>query len=316
MKKIILPLILAIGLSSCSTKPVRKEITSSSAPETKQNSTKHEKISVDPESFGPPAPPPATIVAGVAALATGFVLLYTKVGWFHDAVDAVWGFIKRFWPYLLGPLVMPFALAAKFIVSHFSGIKDFLVGVFQWLKNAASNVGSWLSGAVSGVAGWVSNAFANAINWVVDRINTLISAFNDLPGPNLDPLHHVGALGRADRGQGGVFGGTTRGPHGSGGAGGGGGSFAAGGFLPAGASGTVGEVGMERLDVTPLGARITPLYPVRGRVSPRPPTPATQPVDWGESGALVKSLRVPVYIDRKRVAEAVAGEAEFRAARQ
>lgn len=67
MKKIFILILISFYLVSCSSKPIRKSTTSTSAPESKQETVKQEKISVDSESFGPPAPPPAAIAAGVAA---------------------------------------------------------------------------------------------------------------------------------------------------------------------------------------------------------------------------------------------------------
>lgn len=56
------------------------------------------------------ANPIALIILGVAALVAGVVLLYMKWGWFHNAVNNTWAWIKNHWRLLalalLGPIGM------------------------------------------------------------------------------------------------------------------------------------------------------------------------------------------------------------------
>ncbi len=72
MKKILLSCIFIVVLSACATKPSRKSTVSTSnvthEVETKAENQRQNKVTIESnESFGPPAPPPSTIAAGVAA---------------------------------------------------------------------------------------------------------------------------------------------------------------------------------------------------------------------------------------------------------
>lgn len=129
--------------------------------------------------------PVALVVAGIVALIAVFAVLYAKVGWFHDAVDATWGFIKTHWPILVG-VVMPFLIPLLLIIKHFRTIKSVAMSVFNWIKGAAHAVGAAVSAAFNGVAGAVSSAFHAVVSAVVAAINWLIGAFNSVFDRTID----------------------------------------------------------------------------------------------------------------------------------
>lgn len=145
------------------------------------------------------ANPVGLIIIGIAALGAALVLAYTKVKWFHDAVDAVWGWIKDHWPLLAGILFGPFGVAASQIITHWGAITDFfqalpgkirdllkagagaLTAAGKWLvdtivggiKSATSAVGdgaSWLKDQLVGAIKAVAGAFGAAGVWVLDTI--------------------------------------------------------------------------------------------------------------------------------------------------
>jgi len=99
------------------------------------------------------------VIAGLAALAAGFVLLYTKVGWFRDAVNATWNWIKTNWPLLLAVLTGPFGTAVLLIVKNFDKIK----------KTAST-----------------------AAHFIADRFRELIAFFGRLPGAILNAIGDIG----------------------------------------------------------------------------------------------------------------------------
>src|SRR5262245_11412888 len=86
------------------------------------------------------------VVIALAALALGFYLAYKKVDWFRDAVNATFNWIKRNWPYILGILLGPIALAVIAIIKNwgkihdlFTGFLDFLRGLRDRLETTARN---------------------------------------------------------------------------------------------------------------------------------------------------------------------------------
>lgn len=106
--------------------------------------------------------PITLIIVGIAAVAAGFYLAYTRIQWFHDAVDNVVGYIRGHWPLLLAILTGPFGLATLYIVRHFNQIVGFVAGLPGRIASAAS--GMW-DGLKSGLVA--------AINWIIAKWNWL-----------------------------------------------------------------------------------------------------------------------------------------------
>lgn len=111
------------------------------------------------------ANPIGLVVVAIAALVAGVVIAYQKVGWFRDAVDAVWGALKAVgawimdnWRLIVGAMLGPIGL----IVLNFDKVKAAIgavVDVLLKVKDAASNafgwlgkVGSWV-GKIPGLGG-------------------------------------------------------------------------------------------------------------------------------------------------------------------
>lgn len=106
-------------------------------------------------------------VLAIAGLAIGFVIAYTKVKWFHDAVDNVFGFLVAHWGFLTGIIGGPFVLVTGEIIKHLGTI-----------KSAAEGILSSLGGVFHSVVGVIKEG----INAVIGGINTLIKGYNDIPG--------------------------------------------------------------------------------------------------------------------------------------
>jgi hypothetical protein len=85
--------------------------------------------------------------AALFGLAAVFVLLYLKVGWFRNAVNATWdavktgagaviGFLRAHWPYVLLALVAPFALAVVLAVKHSKAIANAFISAINFVIRA------------------------------------------------------------------------------------------------------------------------------------------------------------------------------------
>lgn len=90
----------------------------------------------------------ATIVVGVlagelwailiviGAVAAGFYLLYTRVGWFHNAVDNTVRFIKTNWPGVVATLALgPVGTALYLMYKKFEWFRNAVSGVFHFIAN-------------------------------------------------------------------------------------------------------------------------------------------------------------------------------------
>ena len=114
----------------------------------------------------------AAVVIGIAA---AFVILYTKVGWFRNAVQAVWGWIKSNWPLLLAVLTGPFGTAAYLIIRNFDKIKK----------------------AASDAVSWVANRFRDLIGFFKRLPGAILGAIGDLGSKIADKLNPGGVIGKA-----------------------------------------------------------------------------------------------------------------------
>jgi hypothetical protein len=225
------------------------------------------------------------VVAAVALVIAGFVLLYKRVEWFRNAVNAVWGFIKNHWP-LLALIFGPIAVIILTIVQHFGTLKRIGTGAFNAIKTAA---------------GWVGDK----VDWLIDKATDLIEKLGEIKakadevtgflnpvgggGPNVQDLGGVGPGGGAKNGFG-LFDG-----------------LATGGSVTRSGMTWVGEDGPELLNL-PRGSRVRPMS-----ASERAQPIYQEPIPSGVFG--IPGVTVPVYLDRRQIALAQAEFAEDEKAR-
>jgi len=76
------------------------------------------------------------VVAALALLVVGVILVIKHWSWLKKKAMEVWGWIKTNWPLLLPILLGPFGLAATLIIRHFGQIKTFVLGVVDSIKAA------------------------------------------------------------------------------------------------------------------------------------------------------------------------------------
>ena len=131
------------------------------------------------------ANPIVLVVAAIAAAVAGFILLYQKVQWFRDAVDAVidvfqalWdiilvGFdwIRKNWPLLLAILTGPFGLAVLAITRNWDTILNFF-------RELPGRVRSFL-GTIWSI---ITQPFQTAKDHVTRTLDGIADWFYRLPG--------------------------------------------------------------------------------------------------------------------------------------
>lgn len=167
------------------------------------------------------ANPIGLIIAAVAALVAGFVLLYTKVDWFREAVDAavqavwsalqwLWDWISNNWPLLLAILTGPFGLAVAAIVKYWDEIKAAVLAVFNWIKDNwplllailtgpfglavlaitknwetikdfFRNLPGLIQGWLSGLFDIIKYPFSRAFDWIKERGEGIYDFFRRIP---------------------------------------------------------------------------------------------------------------------------------------
>ena len=142
------------------------------------------------------ANPIGLIVIGIMAAVAAFILLYKKVDWFREGVDAavgavvdafewvletvedVYNWVRSNWPLLLAIITGPFGLAVYAIARHWDTIKQGvqnvitdITGFFQGLPQKISDALQWLADKIK----WPFQEGANLAREQIQRILDKIS---------------------------------------------------------------------------------------------------------------------------------------------
>ena len=127
---------------------------------------------------------PLAVLVGIAIV---FVLLYTKVKWFHNAVDAVFRFIKAHWVLLAGILLTPILGPIAIIVALFhKQLLGAIKAVIGWIAAHWPLLVSIIGGPIGAVAVQVIKHFGdirhtaesvfNAIKGVVETVANVVKS--------------------------------------------------------------------------------------------------------------------------------------------
>lgn len=149
------------------------------------------------------ANPIVLIVAAIAALIAGFVLLWNKCEWFRNfwiglwenvknvckaVIDGIVGFftgiidfIKNNWQGLLLFIVNPFAGAFKLLYDNCDGFRNFVDGIIQKVKEIFASIVSFISTNViepikqffAPIVAWFTNLFMSIYTSLVSIINVI-----------------------------------------------------------------------------------------------------------------------------------------------
>jgi hypothetical protein len=236
--------------------------------------------------------PIGLVIVAIVALIAVFVILWKKSATFRDMVYDVWhalewafDWAKQNWPLLVGILGGPFGLAAAYIITHWNQVKQVIFDVWNWIKKNWPLLVAILGGPIAlaiqqVIAHWtlLKNAIGKAIDWIVGKIKALLHLITGIP----DKLT---GLVKKIPGVGGVLSAGGKIAH-----------YAnplnwfgqAGGVVPyPGGRVLVGEAGPEIIRLPPAAV-----------VHPLPHAGAA-----GLAGEF--TVRVPVFLDRRQIAEAV-----------
>lgn len=251
------------------------------------------------------ANPVVLIIVGLIALGVALVVLYKKVDWFRNAVDAAFafikkivataiGFIKRNWQKILPILMGPLGLAIVMVVRNFDKIKSTAADVVGAVKSGFNSVVSFIrdmpgkvASAAKGLFNGIKDAFKSAINWVIGKWNNLelkVGGGKIQAGPVSINVPEVG-LGTPDIPL-----------------------LRTGGLVTAG-SFVAGEAGPELIDVAGGMARVRPMASLRS--APQ----ALEPLSSDERESFFHQI-IQLVVDGRVLAEAVATAGDRARARK
>lgn len=222
------------------------------------------------------------IPLAVAAIVAGVILLYTKWGWFHRAVDNTFAWIKAHWPLLIAILTGPIGLAVLTIVRNFDKIKGAVQSVIRWIGQIPGKVGA-IAGQVASKAGAIGRALVRGITGAFKAVGGFAADIGRAVGDWINAHTIFGdeiKIGPAH----------VRIP-----------ALAEGGLVTSAGMALVGERGPELLQL-PGGSRVTPLA--------RPTLAMSAPSLGGVT------TTANFYLDRRLVGSAVARDTADRKARR
>lgn len=138
------------------------------------------------------ANPIGAVVLALTALAVGLYEAYKHVGWFHDAVVAVFNWIKDHWKLVLGLLLGPIGLAVDVIIQYWSQIKGAVLDAFNWIKDHWKVILSVITGPIGAatifiISHWndIKNGVTAAIDVIISVIKSLISWIGRIVGKTI-----------------------------------------------------------------------------------------------------------------------------------
>lgn len=216
------------------------------------------------------ANPVVAVIAALIGLGAAMYVAYQKVEWFRNGVNAVFGFIKQYWPVMLGVITGGIGPAVVYVIRNWDRIVSFVKGMPGKIGKAAS--GMWNG---------IKDAFRSALNWIIEKWNGFEIGFGPvkIPGPVPDiPKMAIGTPDIPMLAKGGNVSGTGR--------------------------VITGDAGMEAVDLLPGGGvKVTPLENVPGGRGGGKTLHLTVPVsiDGKRVGTAVRSVAL-----RDLLAEAVA----------
>lgn len=108
------------------------------------------------------ANPIGIVIAAITALVGGVIYAYTHFSWFRNLVQAIWGWIKQNWPYLLAILIGPIGLAIGWIIKHWSEVKSAFDGFVRFTRRMFAD----FVGFLLGIFGTILHGAADAFGWI------------------------------------------------------------------------------------------------------------------------------------------------------
>lgn len=122
--------------------------------------------------------PVTLIIIAIVAFIAALVLAYNKVGWFRDAVNAAWEWIKN-----------AVVVAVDWIIQAWNKLPGAMTAVKDWIVNAWNAVLSFFAGipgriSAVGSSMWngVTSSASAAHSWVVGKLAAIVGYALGMPG--------------------------------------------------------------------------------------------------------------------------------------
>lgn len=162
------------------------------------------------------ANPIGLIIAAVAALVAGFIVLWNNCEAFREFWVNLWegiknavemfvvgfktfvanaiNFVKENWKYMVGFIVNPFGTAFKLLYDKCAGFRNFINNIITKIKTGFQTAGNAIKTVFMGVKETIKNIFETIgnivktpINAIIDGINKVLEKINGLTIPDWVP---------------------------------------------------------------------------------------------------------------------------------
>ena len=141
------------------------------------------------------ANPIGLVVAGIAALVAGIVLVVKNWDTITAALQWTWDWLKSNWPKLVAILTGPFGVAVLLIVKNWDKIKDVAEACFDAIRRVINQAIGWIGDLIGTIAGpfqgaWraVANVAESIFGTIRGAIQTTISKVSEIIGWVRDTL--------------------------------------------------------------------------------------------------------------------------------
>ena len=114
------------------------------------------------------ANPIGLVVAGIAALVAGIVLVVKNWDTITAAFIWTWDWLKANWPLLLGILTGPFGAAVVLVIKNWDTVKSWFSAFLGWFSSLWDRVKS--------IVGSAFNAISSVVSSVMSRIDSIVDA--------------------------------------------------------------------------------------------------------------------------------------------
>lgn len=129
------------------------------------------------------ANPVGLTIAALVAIGIGFVILYKKVAWFRNLVNAVWAWIKGHWPLLIAIFAGPIAVVAL-LVRAFRPLMGFFQTLWSAIAQAFQRAWEVIEPIVSKIIAAIDKITGFFASGNSDRANAQARAFQNFGAPS------------------------------------------------------------------------------------------------------------------------------------
>lgn len=128
------------------------------------------------------ANPIAVVIALIAGLVAGIMILWNNCEGFREAVTNIFGFLSEFLGGIIEGVKLAFSQAWEAIQSVWNGVVGFFSGIWDGIRSVFGAVSEFFSGIFSGAWEAITGVFSSIGEWFGERWKDIKKVFNGISG--------------------------------------------------------------------------------------------------------------------------------------